>query len=228
MSAIHRPLPRPAIVGHYSCRGEMEFLPLSDAELWRAQLAMGRMLDSYGIVHGRCALLISLLSEVAQILPLELALVERHVTYLPADASRYEFTRIEALLRRFDVALVARVTLPVLEGLEAAGMDPARLFRNRVVYAEGPAYDRLADIEGIELRRWLQLGPALALECRHGGGAHVDGYEWNVAEEDGEIVIGSRLDRCEEHAHFRTGIAGRVSRELCACGDSGPRILLGP
>src|SRR5690606_41354618 len=79
---------------------------------------------------------------------------------------------------------------------------------------------------GIRLRRWLDLGPAVAMECSHGLGAHIDRKEWQVTAEDGEIVLSSRFARAMDFANYRTGVRATLDHSACACGSADPRVGL--
>jgi hypothetical protein len=217
---------RAAVIGRYVVDSGFEFLPVAERELQRAQEAAGQVLDTYGFARGRCVLLISTLGDIAQVLPLQRALAERNLISCTADASSYEFGRIRSMIQRFDIAAVLGVTAAVLDGLASAGIDVATLFAGKVVWARPDAYARLSGVSAFELRRWIDVGPALALECRCGTGAHIDGREWRLDDGGGELRVSSRLDRLRAFDATPTGLRATLARNLCACGHPGPRIVL--
>jgi hypothetical protein len=94
-----------------------------------------------------------------------------------------------------------------------------------VVWAWPGAYESLLGKPGLNVYRCLELGPAIAVECSVGAGAHVDRFEWHVEELDGEVTLSSRLERCEVFEHYRTGIKGKVIHGVCRCGNPDPRIV---
>ncbi|MDB5969923.1 MAG: hypothetical protein JWQ90_2373 [Hydrocarboniphaga sp.] len=214
-----------AVVGRYLITGQFHFLPASERDIDRAKQAVGRILDTYAFARGRHTLVISTLGDVVQMLPLKLAMVDRNLIVCTADASPYEFGRIRSMIGRFDIAAVFGVTAAVLDGLIASGTDPAALFKGKVVWARPDAYARLQNAADIELRRWIELGPALALECRCGDGAHIDSLEWQLDRaDDGELLVSSRLDRALSFVRMATGIRATLTRDLCGCGHPGPRV----
>jgi hypothetical protein len=215
-----------AVIGRFFADGRSQFLPMAHRELLRAQEAAGRVLDTFGFARGSHALLIATLNDAAQVLPLQLAMVARNLIFCTADASPYESARIRSMAQRFDLACVMGINAAALKGLVAAGADPADLFDGNVVWARPDAYPSLQGIGGITLRRWLEIGPALALECRYGEGAHLDGLEWHVEVRGGELFISGRLDRAMTFESLATGLKGTVLLDVCACGHAGPRVVL--
>src|SRR5690606_17008492 len=119
----------------------------------------------------------------------------------------------------------AGITAAVLDGLEALGHDPRKLLAGRVVWARPDAHARLKDAADINLRLWMEVGPALAMQCAHGEGAHIDRLEWRVENIDGEVVLSSRLERAVTFENYHTGIKARVEHGSCACGSADPRVI---
>jgi hypothetical protein len=221
-TAIH-----PAYVGRYIDQGKIIPLPLSDRDLKRQEEHVKAVLDTFDFKKQRYGLLISLMSQGVTFLPFELALMRQGMICCNCDDSPYEAGRIESILRRFDPAFTAGVTAQVLDGIKAAGFDQDKLFADSMVWAKPDAYERLKSVPGIRLLRWLELGPALALECRFHHGAHISDREWKVEEENGELLITSRLDRATPITRLKTGIRGTVTYEPCPCGHPGARIIVG-
>ncbi len=120
--------------------------------------------------------------------------------------------------RRLDVRAIFGVTVAVLGGLQAKGMDPAQLFAGRIIWATSGAHARLAPSEGMILRMWSELGPAFGAECIHGGGVHVSSEEWSCEIEEGALVLSSRLPRLVEFSRHRTGVRARIPADICPCG----------
>ena len=206
--------------------GVRQFLPVSAPELLRTQAMLERVVGSFRFAQGRFVLLISFLEDGGYAIPFERALMALGLLVTNADNSPYEALRIESICRRFDVAAVAGVTADVLDGLDTAGYAPETIFGGRVVWAFPSAYERLAGIPGITLRRLLELGPAFALECREGAGAHVDGQEWDCRADHGEIVLTSRLLRATGFQDHPTLVRGHVLTGPCGCGSVDVRVRL--
>ena len=227
MNSASRHALRPAIIGRYPFRGAYQFLPLTHEELLRAEAAAACILDSYGFGRGQHVLVTSMFCDAAQVLPLQLAMARRNLIVCSADASRHESGRIKSFLLRYDCAGAFGVSGAVLDGLECAGLSLHELFGGKVVWARPDAHQRLQGVPQIELRRWVEIGPALALECRYGDGAHLDSVEWRVeTDEHGQFLISSRLERAMAFDRLETGLRGTITGAPCACGHGGARVYL--
>ncbi|MDB5420268.1 MAG: hypothetical protein JWR59_215 [Brevundimonas sp.] len=218
------PALRPEIIGRYIVNGQTHFLPFSALEMVRATEMYGNILDTFNFAPGRQILMIALFEEGVQFAPFEEAVMERGLLGCNADASPFEATRIESILRRFDVAAVAGVNGPVLDGLEEAGFDLNVLFKDKVVWARPDAYARLQTVNGVRLRRWIDVGPTVALECAEGDGAYIDSREWQVDVVDGEILLTNRLERCLPLIKAPTGVKAHVDRQPGSSGLADVRI----
>ena len=215
----------PLMVTRYLDEGTAKFLPVSRTEMARAAAAYQKLLSTFDVEPGRFLLVVSTLEDGALFAPLEMAATELALKLANADASIFEASRIEAIIRHFDVAIVAGVTTEVLDGLQEIGHDPRQLFAGKVIWARGEAYVRLNDIPGARIRRWLDLGPAAALGCVEQRGAHVDSAEWDMAEQDGRIFLSNRLPRLLAFSDFDTGVQGHVELTPCTCGFAGARLM---
>ena len=184
------------------------------------------MIDSLGLVPGRAVLLVCQFEEAAQFVPIEEALSERGLILANAEASIYDGSRAVSVLRRFDVAAVIGLNAPLLDNMLEIGADVPALLAGKVVWARPCAYDRLADMAGFTLLRYLEVGPALALECACASGAHVDAREWAVSSEHGEVRLTGRLLRSLPFSDAPTGLMADVDDAVCDCGLSDPRIRL--
>jgi hypothetical protein len=216
----------PTVVGRYFEGERSEFLPLSEAEINRAARAYLRVLDSYEIPARSHILVVSLASQVAHVMPLERALVDRNFIISNADSSVFDAARVEMFARRFNVAAVFGVTSGTLDGFASQGHDAAAVFAGRIVWATPAAYARLAPGAGYTLRRWAELGPAIGAECAVGGGLHVSSEDWSMDTAAGELLLSSRLPRLVHFVRQPTGLRGTVDRSACPCGNTDGRIIL--
>jgi hypothetical protein len=215
------------LVGRYLIGDEPYFLPVSQIDLDRATKAYGAVLDSFPAHKGRYSLTISRVEEAVQYVPFEDAVIARQMTVTNADASIYEGARVEASLRRFDVAFVVGVDASILESLRGLGHDPHALFAGKIIWARPDAYAQLREgASGYQLLRWVEFGPAVGVECSKAAGVHLCSQEWAVEEDGGEIVITSRMPRVQPVSKLRTGVRGAVVHEPCTCGAKGVRVSL--
>ncbi|MET0373612.1 MAG: hypothetical protein ABW128_05065 [Rhizorhabdus sp.] len=217
---------RPALVATFDDRGTRRVLPVSERELTRTEAFLRRVLASDWGLRGRFALILGTQGDAPMLAPLERVLMSRGVVVCNSEANSWDGARTEATIRRFDVALVAVVTGIVLDAIGNAGFDPVALFQGKIVWASGEGYQRLKGAEGIDLRRWIPLGPAFALEGRHRGGAHYDGREWRIEAEGDTTYVSSRLDRAMVFDRLPVNVACSINEAPCPGGALGPRILL--
>lgn len=217
---------RPAFIGGYDDNGRRKLMPVSDRELARTEAFVRRVLIGEALDRGRYALLIATLRDAPQMMPFERALIARGLVVCNAEANAWDGARIESIIRRFDVVMVATVNATVLDALSNAGHDPVKLFQGKIVWASGAGYNKLAGTPGIDVRRWATIGPALAIEGKHGGGAHVDGREWHVETDADTTYVSSRLDRAMAFDRLAVPLKAKINRAPCPSGAFGPRIIL--
>ena len=216
----------PMAVGRYfDPEGVRQILPYSALELERSRRAMVRILSTFHFRSGNNILLTALMDQGAQLLGAERAIMSYGMVVASADCSLFDAGRVESILRRFDLVAVLGLSSDTLDGLVKLGHDPEKLFAGKVVWARPGAYERLAGKPGLSVYRWLEVGPAVALECREGAGAHIDRFEWDIEQVDGEVVLTSRLERSMAFERVRTGIHAHVKHGACKCGNPDPRIM---
>lgn len=215
----------PLLVGRYlDAAGVRQPLPFSQGELSRAVAAYRRIFATFHFRAGQNLLVTALFDQSAQLLGAERAAMEYNLVVVSADSSLYDAGRVESIIRRFPLAGIVGITADTLEGLRGLGHDPLQLFKDKVVWARPGAYEQLAGQPGLQVYRWVELGPAFGIECQAGAGVHIDRYEWDVAEVNGEIVLSSKLNRCVEFHDYHTGVKGKLVRGACRCGNFDPRI----
>jgi hypothetical protein len=214
------------MIGCYTVGGETRFLPVSRMDMERAAEPFSRVLQSFDLKPRRYVLSISRSREAAQVIPFERAAVAANLIVCNADNTIFEAGRVESFLRRFDIAAVAGLSVEILDGLANAGFDAHKLLQGKIVWARNGAYERLAGLSGIVLRRWIEIGPVLAIECVEGAGVHIDADEWQIGQQAGEIHLTNRLPRAESFDAVATGIVARLISQPCRCGNADPRVEL--
>lgn len=217
---------RPTVVAQYEHGGVKKLLPVSEREILRTDAFFRRVLASDWDLRGRFGLMIATQGDAAHFAPFERTLISRGMVIVNSEANSWDGARTEATIRRFDVALVAGVSGIVLDAIGFAGFDPVKLFQGKIVWAIGDGFERLKGAEGIDLRRWIPLGPAIAIEGRHRGGAHYDGREWLIEAEGDKTYVTSRLDRAQSFDRLEIDMACTINEAPCPGGALGPRIVL--
>jgi hypothetical protein len=220
------PAQRPLFIASYNDASGRQFQPLSQAEHDRRTWFYRRIVDSYNLPARQVVLIISDYNDHALTIPLQALLhADGHIPCY-AESTIYDARRTENFLRRLDVQVVVGINTAVLNGLDAAGFNPLDLFANRIVFArDEDAYQRLRACSNITLRRWMDVGPAIGMECSHGGGLHIDANEWEVELDNGEVVLTSRLATSIDYSRVRTGFFGTAVTALCDCGRDGVRVI---
>ena len=185
-------------------------------------------LQSLGVGAGDHVLIVSMLSEAAQVGPFELAAGRIGARYSSADAQQFDAHRTATLVRRVEPRAVLGVDAAVVAGLDELGIDPAELFAAVPVVAARPdAIDRVPHATW-----WLPLRPAIAVGCVGGKtvGAHVDATEWRIEDdEQGQVRITNvRADRATPLDRWPTGVTAAIERDACSCGRTDPRVVPSP
>lgn len=212
-------------VGTFRVGDEAVDFPVGTEDVARDVRSAERALGSLGVGGGSRVLVVSQLSEAAQYSPLLVALVSLGAQLSCAEATRFDAFRTEMFLRVLRYDAVVGVSADVLDGLADLGRPLAAVFAGvPVVAARAGAHGRLREA-GVAARWWLHVGPTIAVECGRGAGAHVDGEEWEVEDEGGEILVSARRPRAAKVDRQRTWIPGTVLAEPCGCGRADPRIV---
>ena len=215
-----------SFVARYRIGTAQHLMPIGARECDRTQEFFARVIREERIARGRKALIISSFAAAAAMLPFERALIEMGLIVCNSEASPYDGARTEATIRRFDIALVAPVSGVALDAIAAAGFDAAILFRGKIVWAKPDAYARLQNIDGIDLRRWIEIGPVTAIEAKQGGGALIDGREWTLEPEGLTTFVTSRLDRATRFNRLRVPVALSLNRHEFQATLPGPRVIV--
>lgn len=207
---------RPDFIGCYDALGTRHFYGATAQEIDRSAFALSRVLRSFEFAPGSNVLTISMVPEVIQYGAFERAVQMLGFYGLNADDSPFDAGRVESIVRQFAPVAVCGVAKSTLDGLAMMGHDPAKIFAGRVVWARPDAYDALVAL-GIPARRVASIGPMLALECATGG-LHFDDREWVIDEEEGALILSSRMNRVEPVERLATGYMGSIRAEACGCG----------
>ena len=218
------------LVGRYDLPGGRfdggELMPVSARELLATQVFLEDTLGTFHFPGGARILLASTMDQAAVYYPFEQAAMTLGLVVCSAEPTVFDAGRVESIIRRLDPVAVFGVTTAMLEGLDALGYSPEKLFFGRVVFGYPAVWDRLDAADGVTLRRWREIGPALTLECTAGDGFHYDAREWSLekGESGGEIRLTSRLPRALPFRGAPTGLTGAREDAACSCGLLQPRV----
>jgi hypothetical protein len=213
-------------VGCFRVGAEPVLHAFSEADRARDARSCEGLLALAGVGRGDDVLIVSMLSEAASYWPLLGACVARGARLSAADATPFDASRVRMFCRQLPLRAILGLHPSTLAGLRQLGADLAEVLRAVPVLGARPGAREELEALGLRPRLWLQVGPALALECAPGSGAHLDPGLWQAEAGAGEILITSRAPRLTPLARQRTGLRGRVEPGPCACGRSGDRIHL--
>jgi hypothetical protein len=184
-----------------------------------------RALIALGLQPGDTVLLVSTIEESAHFWPMQAAIIELGMLGLLADATLFDAIRVEMLLRRFSVDAAIGINTTIVEGLRAASFDVAEVLgRAGLVAARVDAVPALR-ASGIDVHRWVALGPTYAMDCR-AGRLHVDSETWAVSSPTGELVIQPIRGRALGSDAITTGVMGHATFEACTCGRQDGVVVL--
>lgn len=211
-------------VGSFHVGDEVRTYPVSKADHGRDIATTGKALKSLGVHDATRVLVLSMLSESAQYWPVQIGLLMSQAQFSLADASRFDAFRTEMFLRAMHYDVVVGLNADVLDGLDDLGHDYGEVFGSvSVVAARAGAYERLRSA-GLSPRWWLHVGPTIAAECEALEGAHVDGDEWAVESDGGEVLLTARQSRATPIDRLATGVRAEIVTGQCACGRDDPRL----
>ncbi len=238
-------LPRPSQwgIGRYEVAGQPVYFEVSWDD-WRRDVAWARaMLADHGVGPAKgdgpggpgcgsppCAekvrgglVIVSGMPESPWFDPFETAARELGAPYSIGEIYAFEAFRTGMYARRLPITMIFGIDRTVAEGL---GDELAEVVaRVPVIVARPDAAGRLA-AAGARPFIVTRVGPALAVECPHRRGAHLNGAEWILAERDGELVISTAGPRAHQVSQAALGLRGTLTDGPCGCGRSDQRIVI--
>ena len=242
-AAATLPRPRQWGIGRYDVADQLVYFEVSWDD-WQRDVAWARaMLADHGVgpVKGDgpggtgggsppCAekvggglVIIGGMAESPWFDPFETAARELGAPYSIGEVYAFEAFRTGMYARRLPVTMIFGIDRTVAEGL---GDELAAVVaRVPVIVARPDAADLLAGA-GAQPFIVARVGPAIAVECPHRSGAHLDNAEWKLAERGGELFISTTGPRAHQVSQAATGLRGTVAGGRCGCGRTGQRVFL--
>jgi hypothetical protein len=223
-------LPRQRLwaIGRYDVAGRPVYFEVSWDD-WQRDTAWARaMLAGHGVgvasagQHGGLVIVCGM-PESPWFDPFETAARELGAPFSIGEIHGFEAFRTGMYARRLPITMIFGINRTVAEGLGDELADVAA--RVPVIGARPDAVGLLAEA-GAQPFILTRLGPAIAVECPHRRGAHLNGAEWTAAERGGELVISTAGPRAHQVTQAPTGLAGNITTGPCACGRSGQRVTL--
>ncbi len=222
-AAATLPRPRQWGIGRYDVAGQPVYFEVSWDD-WQRDVAWARaMLADHGVGLGGGLVIIGGMPESPWFDPFETAARELGAPYSIGETYAFEAFRTGMYARRLPITMIFGLDRTVAEGLrdELAAV----VARVPVIVARPDAAGLLA-AAGAQPFIVTRVGPALAVECPHRGGAHLNGAEWTLAERGGELFISTAGPRAYQASEAALGPRGTLTEGLCGCGRAGQRITI--
>jgi hypothetical protein len=191
---------------------------------WERDTAWARaMLADHGVGPQGGVVVVGGMPEAPWFDPFETAARQLGAPYSIGEIYAFEAFRTGMYARRLPVTMIFGINRAVAEGLgeELAGV----VARVPVIVARPDAAGLLAQA-GAQPFLLTRIGPAIAVECPHRSGAHLNGAEWNLTEHGGELFIGTAGPRAHQVSGAATGLHGTLAEGPCACGRTGQRVTV--
>ena len=155
--------------------------------------------------------------------PFETAARELGAPYSIGEIYAFEAFRTGMYARRLPITMIFGLDRTVAEGL---GDELAAVVARVPVIVARP--DAVGLLAGAGARPFVvaRVGPALAVECPHRSGAHLNGAEWAMAERGGELFISTAGPRAHQVREAALGLRGTLTDGPCGCGRGGQRVTI--
>jgi len=220
-------IPRPALwgIGRDHHDGVPADFAVSWAD-WQRDVDWAEdVLAQHGVRAGTAVLIVGGMPESPWFDPFENAVLRLGGHYSLGETHAFDAFRSGLYATRLGIDLVFGINRMVVEGL-GDGLG-ASLGNVRTILARPDAVPLLRAV-GLQARIVTRVGPALAVECPAGVGAHLNGAEWSVTSEDGEIHLTTVGPRAYQLDHERVRVRGTVRTDACPCGREDPRVEVDP
>jgi hypothetical protein len=229
-AAATLPRPGPWGVGRYEVAGQPVYFEVSWDD-WRRDVAWARaLLADHGVgpVKGDAEVggglvIVNGMPESPWFDPFETAARELGAPYSIGEIYAFEAFRTGMYARRLPITMIFGLDRTVAEGL---GDELAAVVARVPVIVARPDAAGLLAAAGAQPFIVARVGPALAVECPHRGGAHVNGAEWALAECGGELFISTAGPRAHQVREAALGLRGTLTPGPCGCGRAGPRVTI--
>jgi len=191
---------------------------------WRRDVAWARaMLAGHGVGPDSGLVIVGGMPESPWFDPFETAARELGAPYSIGEIYAFEAFRTGMYARRLPITMIFGIDRTVAEGL---GDELAEVVARVPVIVPRPDAAGLLTEAGAKPFIVTRVGPALAVECPHRRGAHLNGAEWTLAERGGELFIGTAGPRAHQVSEAPLDLRGTITDGLCGCGRPGQRVTI--
>ena len=218
-------LPRSGLwgIGRYDVAGQPVFFEVSWDD-WARDVAWARtVLAGHGVGPGSGLVVVAGMPESPWFDPFETAARELGAPYSIGEIYAFEAFRTGMYARRLPITMIFGLDRTVAEGL---GDELAAVVARVPVIVARPDAAALLAAAGAQPFVVTRVGPAIAVECPHRSGAHVNGAEWTLAEHGGELFISTAGPRAHRLREVALGLRGTMTGGPCGCGQAGQRVTI--
>lgn len=215
--------PRQWGIGRYDVAGELVYFEVSWDD-WERDVAWARaLLSDHGIGTDSGLVIVGGMPESPWFDPFETAARQLGAPYSIGEIYAFEAFRTGMYARRLPITMIFGIDRTVAEGLgdELAGV----LARVPVAVARPDAAGLVAAAGGQPFIA-TRVGPAIAVECPHRSGAHLNSAEWTLTERGGELFISTAGPRAHQVSQAALGLRGTLTAGPCGCGRAGQRVTI--
>jgi hypothetical protein len=217
-------------IGRYDLAGQPVYFEVGWDD-WQRDTAWARaMLAGHGVGAkkgdgevGGGLIIVGGMAESLWFDPFEAAARELGAPYSIGETYAFEAFRTGMYARRLPVTMIFGIDRMVAEGL---GDELAEVVARVPVIVARPDAAGLLAGAGAAPFIVTRVGPAVAVECPHRSGAHLNSAEWTVAERGGELFLSTAGPRAHQVSQVPVGLRGTLTQGECACGRTGQRVTI--
>jgi hypothetical protein len=210
-------------IGRHDVAGQPVYFEVSWDD-WRRDVAWARaMLADHGVGTGGGLVIVGGMAESPWFDPFETAARQLDAPYSIGEIYAFEAFRTGMYARRLPVTMIFGIDRAVAEGL---GDELAEVVMRVPVTVARPDAAGLVAEAGAQPFIVTRVGPAIAVECPHRSGAHLNSAEWTLAERGGELFISTAAPRAHQVSQAAVGLRGTLTDGPCGCGRTGQRVFV--
>ena len=216
-------LPRAPLwgIGRYDLAGQPVYFEVGWDD-WQRDTAWARaMLAGHGVGPHSGLIIVAGMAESPWFDPFETAARELGAPYSLGESYAFEAFRTGMYARRLPVTMIFGIDRTVAEGL---GDELAEVVARVPVIVARPDAAGLVTEAGGAPFIVTRVGPAVAVECPHRSGAHLNGAEWTLSERGGELLLSTAGPRAHQVSQAPVGLRGTLGEGACGCGRTGQRV----
>jgi hypothetical protein len=222
-AAATLPRPRQWGIGRYDIADQPVYFEVGWDDWQRDTAWAHAMLADHGIGKDSGLVIVGGMAESPWFDPFETAARELGAPYSIGEIYSFEAFRTGMYARGLPITMIFGMDRAVAEGL---GDELAEVVARVPVIVARP--DAAGLLAGAGTRPFIvtRVGPAVAVECPHRSGAHLNSAEWTLAERGGELFISTAGPRAHRVSEAAVGLPGAVTEGWCACGRTGQRVTI--